>query len=402
MKKRLISALLSIAMVATMAGCVTKNTDTSNAAIAPDEYQKTAETNAKVYKKFVTLPNYIGLEAGVDKSVLDITDEDVDKYINSVLESYATTENIETGVTKNGDDIILDYSGKLNGEAFSGGTATDVTYTIGSGMMIDDLDKGLAGLTVGQKYELPCKFPDSYSSKELAGKSVIFEVTVNAIVKTNIPELTDEWLVKNAEKLETTETTVEGFKKATREYLEAEAQTTYEESKFKAALVKIINDTKISKYPQKEIDSLKATWKKNVETEYETYKNYYSYLGIDSFTEFKKEVYECSTDTEFDSEATKQAQDYLLEKMIMTIIAVDNNITVSADEIKELGQEYAESYGYDSYEAIITEHGKIFNAELGYTVLGRKVMEFINEKSVEVEVESATSATETSTESSSK
>lgn len=402
MKKRLISALLSIAMVATMAGCVTKNTDTSNAAIAPDEYQKTAETNAKVYKKFVTLPNYIGLEAGVDKSVLDITDEDVDKYINSVLESYATTENIETGVTKNGDDIILDYSGKLNGEAFSGGTATDVTYTIGSGMMIDDLDKGLAGLTVGQKYELPCRFPDSYSSTELAGKSVIFEVTVNAIVKTNIPELTDEWLVKNAEKLETTETTVEGFKKATREYLEAEAQTTYEESKFKAALVKIINDTKVSTYPQKEIDSLKATWKKNVETEYETYKNYYSYLGIDSFTEFKKEVYECSTDTEFDSEATKQAQDYLLEKMIMTIIAVDNNITVSADEIKELGQEYAESYGYDNYEAIITEHGKIFNAELGYTVLGRKVMEFINEKSVEVEVESATSATETSAESSSK
>ena len=61
-------------------------------------------------------------------------------------------------MTASGDTVKLDYSGLLNGEAFSGGTATDASYTIGSGKFITDLDQGLIGLTVGQEYNIPCTF----------------------------------------------------------------------------------------------------------------------------------------------------------------------------------------------------------------------------------------------------
>ncbi len=91
-----------------------------------------------------------------------VLDSDVEDYIKSMLESKATTNVITEGTTKAGDVIKLDYSGKLDGTAFSGGTATDVTYTIGSGKFIEDLDKGLVGLTVGQETDITCVFPESY------------------------------------------------------------------------------------------------------------------------------------------------------------------------------------------------------------------------------------------------
>ncbi len=78
--------------------------------------------------------------------------------------------------------------------AFSGGTATDVEYTIGSGRFIEDLDKGLAGLEVGREYDIPCHFDDSYSNSDLAGKDVNFNVKVNAIVTTTLPEYNDDFV----------------------------------------------------------------------------------------------------------------------------------------------------------------------------------------------------------------
>ena len=90
-----------------------------------------------------------GIAVSVDKSSLTVSDDDVETYISNILSSHATSEQVTEGTTASGDTISLDYSGKLDGVAFSGGTATDVSYTIGSGKFITDLDQGLVGLNVG-------------------------------------------------------------------------------------------------------------------------------------------------------------------------------------------------------------------------------------------------------------
>ena len=77
---------------------------------------------------------------------------------------------------------------------------------------ITDLDQGLVGLNVGQEYDIPCTFPSDYSSSDLAGKSVIFTVTVHSITKKTIPELTDEWVAANAESMGIEGTTVEALR----------------------------------------------------------------------------------------------------------------------------------------------------------------------------------------------
>ncbi len=385
MKKKLWSVVLVVAMVFSLVGCTNKNTDTSNKEIAPEEYNELYETTAKVYQKYIKLPAYTGIEVEVDKTVLDVTDKKVDEYINGILQSYSTTEKVTEGVTAVGDNIVLDYKGLLDGVAFSGGTATDATYTIGSGLFISDLDKGLVGLAVGKQYEIPCKFPESYENAELKGKSVIFEVTVTCINKTIMPELTDEWVSKNAESLGTTEKTVEGLKKVGREYLEASAEAEYSSAKFAGILEKVKESVEVKEYPKKELDSLKATWKNNVETEYTNSSAYYSNYGIDTFAKYKSQVYGCEDDAAFDAKAEEEAKEYLLEKMIITLIAYDNKLTVSSDDIKALGNEYAEYYEYESYDAIVKEFGKLFNAELGYGVLSEKVRDIVNEGAVEVE-----------------
>ena len=395
MKKKLLSLLMAVTMVATLAGCgsnnnnspnstTTDSSDTSNKEVEAADYYASAQKNAEVYKQYVTLGNYKGIEVKVDNSSVAVSDEDVENNINTILNQFSTTEQITEGITANGDTVILDYSGKKDGVAFSGGTATDVSYTIGSGGFIDDLDKGLAGLTIGQQYDIPCKFPDNYSSTDLAGQDVIFTVTVTAKTNTVLPELTDDWVASKKDDIGLNASNVEELRNNTREYLENYKKSSYSAEKFSSALEKIIANSTISGYPEAEVASLVTVYKNNIKTSYDTYSAYYTSSGINSYDDYLKYAYNCSSDDEFTEYAKEQVHQYLEEKMVITMIAVENNLTVSADEINALGAEWAEQYGYDSYQEILDNYTKEMNAEVGFEVLSEKVQNFINDNCVEV------------------
>lgn len=391
MKKKLLSLFMSVAMVAALAGCggnssggvVSDPTDTSNKEIEAGDYYSFVQQCADVYKQYVTLGNYKGIEVEVDKSSLTITDEEVESNISSIRNQFSTTEEIKEGVTAEGDTIILDYSGKKDGVAFSGGTATDVSYTVGSGGFIEDLDKGLIGLTVGQEYDIPCKFPDNYGG-DLAGADVIFTVTVTAKTNIILPELTDEWVASNKESIGLDASTVSELRSKTREYLENYSNSSYMANKFASALEKIIENSTISGYPEAEVNSLIEVYKNNIKTSYETYAAYYTSSGINSYEDYLSYAYNCSSDDEFTEYAREAVHEYLEEKMIITMIAVENNLTVSADEINTLGEEWAAQYGYDNYQEILDNYTKEMNAEVGFEVLSGKVQNFVNESCVEI------------------
>ena len=349
---------------------------TVNQEIAANQYADTIKSNAEIYKTYISLPEYKGLSVSVDSEQKEVTDSDVTDYINNLISQYGTTESVTEGVTANGDTISLDYSGLLDGTAFSGGTATDVSYTIGSGKFIDDLDKGLVGLTVGEEYDIPCKFPDNYSSSDLAGKDVIFKVTVNSIKKTTLPELTDDWVASNASSLNVEATTVEGLKSYVKDYLETQAKTNYDSSKYQAAWKAISEQINTDKgYPEAELNSLIDTLKSNVQSEYNQYGSYY---GISDFNSYLSQVYGFDSEDAFNDYAKEYAKSYLLEKMAITIIAENENITVSEDDINDMGAQLASYYGYSDYQEILDTYGNQMNSEVGYQVLYQKVQDFIN------------------------
>lgn len=403
MKKKLLSLALTTAMVLTLAGCESSSNttttatraegDTSNYAIEASDFDAFIKSNAEVYKQYVTLGNYKGLEVEVDKTYLQVTDSDIESSIDTVRNQFATTENITEGVTASGDTVVLDYSGKKDGVAFSGGTATDVSYTIGSGKFIDDLDKGLVGLNIGETYDIPCTFPDNYSSTDLAGQSVIFTVTVTAKTNTVLPELTDEWVAANKEDIGLEANTVEELYSATREYLTNYGNSLYSSDKFGKALSQIIENSTITGYPEAEVNSLVDVYTNNIKTSYETYASYYEASGISSYEDYLLSAYGCSSEDDFADYAKEQVYSYLDEKMVITLIAAENNLAVSADEIFELGEEWADSYGYDSYQEILDSYTNEMNAEVGFEVLTEKVQNFVSDLCVEIESE-----TETTTE----
>lgn len=386
MKKKLVSLMLVAAMTASLTACGSKKTEeptsTVHKSITAAEYDAAITSDAAIYKKSFTMPEYKGIQVTVDKSVLNVAESDVDDYINkNIVSAGATTENVTSGVTADGDTVILDYSGKLDGEAFSGGTATDTTYTIGSGNFISDLDKGLVGLTVGQEYDIPCTFPDNYTS-DLAGKSVIFTVKVTAIQKTTYPEITDEWVVNNKESLNLSGDTVADFREEVRKIVEANANDTYLNNTFTSAYQIISENIGDVNYPQDEIDSLVEVLNTNIESEFNTYGSYY---GISDLDTYKKSVYGFDSIDAFNEYATSSAQQYLLQKMIVTIIAADNDIHVSEDEINSYGNDLAQYYGYDDFNAIVDAVGSEVVSEIGYEILYQKVVEFECSQITEVE-----------------
>ena len=355
---------------------------TVNQEIAANQYADTIKSNAETYKTYISLPEYKGLSVSVDSEQKEVTDSDVTDYINNLISQYGTTESVTEGVTANGDTISLDYSGLLDGTAFSGGTATDASYTIGSGNFISDLDKGLVGLTVGQEYDIPCTFPDNYTS-ELAGKSVIFTVKVTAIVKTTYPEITDEWVMENKDTLNLSGTTVPEFRQEVRKIVEANANDKYMQATFNTAYEKIkeqIGDSVT--YPDDEVQSLVEVFNTNIENEFNNYGSYYGASDLDSY---KTKVYGFESIDAYNEYVDNQAKSYLLEKMVITVIAADNDIHVNEDEIVSYGNDLATYYGYDDFAAITDAVGNEVVSEIGYQILSQKVIEFVCSQISEVE-----------------
>ncbi|MDO5401818.1 MAG: trigger factor [Eubacteriales bacterium] len=388
MRKKIFSVVLAAMMAASLTACGKGNdksadtVSTVNKEIKAEQYAGTVTDNASVYRKLVEFPEYKGVEVTVDRSLLEVSEQDINDYIDTLLQKTAKSTVYTEGTTQTGDLITLDYSGKLDGEAFSGGTATDATYTVGSGQFIPDLDKGLAGLQVGQEYDIPCTFPEDYSTSNLAGKDVIFTVKVSQISRSVVPELTDSWVEQNASTLGIEAADIAGLKSNVKTNLEEQAKSKFDSSKYSAVWEKVKKDLTPSSYPQEELDSLLSTLKKNIETEYNSYGSAY---GVSDFAAYLSSVYGFESEDAFNEYAEQYSKDYLFEKMFVTIVAADNNIVVSADDINETGTELASYYGYTSYQDILDTYGEEMNAEVGYEVLYKKVVEFICENAVEIE-----------------
>ena len=148
---------------------------------------------------YVTLGSYTGAEVNEEK--MEINDAIVDDYIESyLLPSFTTVEEVTGRSVEEGDTVNIDYAGYLDGEQFDGGTASGQNLTIGSHRFIDGFEEGLVGANVGDKLSLNLSFPDPYpNDPNLAGKPVVFEVTVNSIGVQVTPELNDEFAVKVGE-----------------------------------------------------------------------------------------------------------------------------------------------------------------------------------------------------------
>jgi len=141
----------------------------------------------------VTLPNFAELE--VEKVVGEITDEDVDAMIEKLREQKkrwrAANGNKKAA---EGNQVIIDFEGFVDGEAFEGGKAENVPLILGSGRMIPGFEEGIIGMKKGEERTITVTFPENYHAENLAGKEAEFKIKVHSVQVAEKPEVDEEFI----------------------------------------------------------------------------------------------------------------------------------------------------------------------------------------------------------------
>ncbi len=128
----------------------------------------------------------------LERPVAAVSDKDIDEAVDRILTTNQNY-NPKDSAAETGDRVTIDFVGKLNGEAFEGGTATDAPITLGAGGFIPGFEEGLIGLKAGDEKVVDATFPEAYGEPNLAGKAVKFEVKVKEVAGPETPTLDDEF-----------------------------------------------------------------------------------------------------------------------------------------------------------------------------------------------------------------
>ncbi len=136
------------------------------------------------YKKLTTKPKKLAVAA-----------KEVDEVLDRMRAGFAEKKDVKRAAKK-GDEVVIDFTGKKDGVAFDGGTATDYTLGLGSGQFIPGFEEGVIGHKDGETFDVEVAFPADYHSADLAGQPVTFTVTIKKVVESKLPEIDDEFAKK--------------------------------------------------------------------------------------------------------------------------------------------------------------------------------------------------------------
>lgn len=356
MKKLVKAGLCGVAAVVLMTtGCSKKATD-ETAAQEASASEATAETEEYVAENSVTLGEYIGIEVTHQKA--EVTDEQLDQQVAYLMEALGEYEPYD-GAAELEDVVNIDYRGLLNGEEFEGGTAAGFDLTLGSGQFIDGFEDGLVGAVKGEKRDLNLTFPEFYT-KELAGKDVVFEVTVNEVKRFHAPELTDELV---AEEYSEYASNVDEFMQYLYDGMLAQAQYDADSKRDAQLIEKILENSEV----------ICAT--SEIDEAYNTQLNSYTVmLSASSLDIATYAGMYGMTEDDFKAQIRESAKVMAQQEVLLKAIAEKENITVSDEEKEQL----AKDYGSESVEEML-KNVNITQEMIDDTALMQKTLKFLAE-----------------------
>jgi|SRR5690554_39774 len=156
-----------------------------------DEEGKDLEFKAsfEVYPE-ITLADFSAIE--IEQKTAQVTDKDIETMLETLQKQNANWTDSKDAAA-DGDRVVIDFEGSIDGEVFEGGSATDYTLTLGSNSMIPGFETGLVGAKAGEEKSIDVNFPEDYHKEELKGKPAQFKVTVKTVQKPELPEMNQEF-----------------------------------------------------------------------------------------------------------------------------------------------------------------------------------------------------------------
>ena len=280
-----------------------------------------------ITKPEIKIKKYEGLKIKKDK--LEVKEEEIQDEIDHLLEQYAELV-VKEGTVENGDTVIIDYEGFLDGVPFEGGKAENYSLVIGSNTFIPGFEEQLIGMDKDSEKEIKVTFPEDYHAENLKGKETTFKVKVHEIKTKQNRELDDEFFedlgMEGVNSLET-------LKESIKEHLEAHKKTDIEN--------KFVDDMLDAISKQTEIDIPEEMVEDEINHLIKRFEEQLKYQGVslDLYYSLTK-----STEKDLREQVEKEAFKNVLYRLILEELVKILEITVTDEEVDEELEKMAKQY----------------------------------------------------------
>lgn len=293
-------------------------------------------------KPEITLGDYKGIE--IEKKTAEVTDEEVDTEISRVRENNSRMITVDDRATQEGDTVIIDFDGYVDGEQFEGGKAEDYSLVLGSHTFIDNFEEQLIGKNPGDSVEVHVTFPDMYQAEELRGKEAVFYVEINDIKVKELPEIDDEF-AQDVSDFDTLEEYKEDLKKKLLENKEAALEREKEEEVIGA----IIENSQME-IPDPMVDAqtrqMTQEFAQRLQAQGLSMEQYMQLTGL--------------TPQKMLDELKPQALKRIQSRLVLEAVAAAENIEVSDEEYDKEIDKMAEAYNMekDKLTGLVSDNEK--------------------------------------------
>lgn len=275
----------------------------------------------------IEIKDYLGVE--VEKINDKVTDEMIDNELSNVQKKQARLESVEDRASKDGDTVIIDFEGSIDGTKFDGGTGENFELKLGSGQFIPGFEDQLIGKNAGEEVKVEVAFPKEYGAKDLAGKDAIFMTKIHEIKREVLPEIDDE-LAGDVSEFET----LDEYKKDLAEKLQKQIDERNEIMMKDVILEKVLENN--------EFDIPKVMVSDEIDRIINEMKQQLSYQGIDIDTYMG---YLGKTINDLREEAREDARKRVGIRIIIQNIIRQEDINATKEDIDKEIEEFAKQYG---------------------------------------------------------
>ena len=277
-------------------------------------------------KPEVTLGEYKGIE--VEKKTVEVTEEDITAEIDSVRERNSRMITVDDRATKDGDTVVIDFDGYVDGEQFEGGKAEDYSLVLGSHSFIDNFEEQLVGKNIGDEVEVNVTFPEQYQAEELQGKPAVFKVKIKEIKVKELPEADDEF----AQDVSDFETLAE-YKEDLKKKLEESKQAALDREKEEAVITKIIENAQMD-IPEPMVDAqprqMTQEFAQRIQSQGLSIEQYMQFTGL--------------TPQKMVEELKPQALKRIQSRLVLEAVAAAENIEATEEDIQKEIETMASMY----------------------------------------------------------
>lgn len=316
-------------------------------------------------KPEVTLGDYKGLE--VEKVEAEVTEEDIQADIDKVREQNSRLVTITDRAVEDGDQVVIDFEGFVDGEAFEGGKGENYPLTIGSHSFIDNFEEQLIGKNIDEELEINVTFPEEYQSEELQGKPAMFKVKIKEIKFKELPEVDDEF-AKDVSEFDTLDEYKADIKAKLLEQKEKDAKNKKQEAVLNKA---IENATMEIADPMVEMQTENMThdFAHRIQQQGLTLEQYFGFTGQNMAT-LKESM-------------KGEAEKRIKSRLVLEAIVDAESIDVSDDELREELEKMAKAYNME-YDQLAEKMNDEYRDSIRDDIKNQKALDFIVDQAKEV------------------